>query len=158
MLVYSCMHANAQSNCSEVLKGLVLESQSGLPIESVSVFIEGKAIGSYTNANGEFVLKGICEGTYFLISKHLNHEIKREQIVVTNKNPLKTIYLNCHTDTLHQVMIKGARIHWEDVMVSNKVQGDDLKMSIGQSLGKSLEKINGVYNLSTGNNINKPVI
>jgi iron complex outermembrane receptor protein len=152
------MHANAQSNCSEVLKGLVLESQSGLPIESVSVFIEGKAIGSYTNANGEFVLKGICEGTYFLISKHLNHEIKREQIVVTNKNPLKTIYLNCHTDTLHQVMIKGARIHWEDVMVSNKVQGDDLKMSIGQSLGKSLEKINGVYNLSTGNNINKPVI
>jgi iron complex outermembrane receptor protein len=156
--VYSCIHANAQSNCSEVLKGLVLESQSGLPIESVSVFIEGKAIGSYTNANGEFVLKGICEGTYFLISKHLNHEIKREQIVVTNKNPLKTIYLNCHTDTLHQVMIKGARIHWEDVMVSNKVQGDDLKMSIGQSLGKSLEKINGVYNLSTGNNINKPVI
>ena len=142
------MHANAQTNCSQVLKGLVLESQSGLPIESVSVFIEGKAIGSKTNTNGEFLLNGLCEGTYFLISKHLNHEIKREQIIVSNKNPFKTIYLNCHTDTLHQVMIKGARIHWEDVTVSNKVQGDDLKMSIGQSLGKSLEKINGVYNLS----------
>lgn len=158
LLLYFFINTNAQNNCNNILKGVVLEAQSGLPIENVSVFIEGKAIGVHTNSNGEFVLKGLCDGTYFLISKHLNHEVKREQISISNKTPFKTIYLNCHTDTLHQVNVKGARIHWEDVTVSNKVQGNDLKMSIGQSLGKSLEKINGVYNLSTGNNINKPVI
>ena len=158
LYLYFFINTNAQTNCTHILKGVILESQSGLPIESVAVFIEGKAIGTNTNSNGEFVLKGLCDGTYFLVSRHLNHELKREQIIISNKNISKTIYLNCHTDTLHQVMVKGARIHWENVTVSNKVQGNDLKMSIGQSLGKSLEKINGVYNLSTGNNINKPVI
>ena len=72
---------------------MVLESQSGLPIESVSVFIEGKAIGSKTNTNGEFVLNGLCEGTYFLISKHLNHEIKREQIFLMIYYILKVLFL-----------------------------------------------------------------
>jgi iron complex outermembrane recepter protein len=159
MLIFSnTILMNAQSNCSQVFKGLVLETQSGLPIEKVAIYIEGSKIGSYTNINGEFELKDVCEGTFILVSKHLNHEINRTSITVAKNNSIKTIYLNCHTDTLHQVNVKGARIHWENVSVSNKVQGEDLKLNMGQSLGKSLEKINGVYNLSTGNNINKPVV
>lgn len=146
------------NNCSLQISGRILEVSNGEPVESASVFIKEIQKGVRTNAQGEFTIEGLCAGNYTLICQHLNHEAISEKINLQLTLQNKIIFLTCHTDTLHQAIIKSSRLHWEDVTVSNKIQGNDLFVSSGIGLGKALEKINGIYNLSTGNNISKPVI
>jgi iron complex outermembrane receptor protein len=149
----------AQTNtCQFSISGKIVESGTGSPIPDAMVMIKELQVGDYTNEQGAFKLQPICPGNYTLVIRHLNHEEKTESIVVQQTIKSKVIYMACHTDSLHEIKVKGAKLHWEDVGVSNKIQGEDLFLSSGQSLGKSLEKVNGVYNLCTGNNINKPVI
>jgi iron complex outermembrane receptor protein len=149
----------AQTNtCQLSISGKIVESGTGSPIPDAMVMIKELQVGDYTNEQGAFKLQPICPGNYNLVIRHLNHEEKTESIVVQQTIKSKVIYMACHTDSLHEIKVKGAKLHWEDVTVSNKIQGNDLFLSSGQSLGKSLEKVNGVYSLSTGNNINKPVI
>ncbi len=149
----------AQTNtCQLSISGKIVESGTGSPIPDAMVMIKELQVGDYTNEQGAFKLQPICPGNYTLVIRHLNHEEKTESIVVQQTIKSKVIYMACHTDSLHEIKVKGAKLHWEDVTVSNKIQGNDLFLSSGQSLGKSLEKVNGVYSLSTGNNINKPVI
>jgi iron complex outermembrane receptor protein len=148
-----------QSSCSWSVQGRVLEAGSGMPLADVTVYFPALNKGTHTNDKGEFSIPNLCNGTFILVTKHLNHDEKKETITIQNRNVVgKIMYVNCHVDTLHQATIKGSRIHWEDVNVSHKLQGDDLTLTSGNSLGKTLEKVNGVYNLSTGNHISKPVI
>jgi len=145
-------------SCQITLSGKVLDATTGNSIEDATIFIKEQQKGSHTLVNGEYMITGLCEGTYTLICQHLNHEAKQETILLKGDHVKRTIYMTCHTDSLHQLIVKGAKLHWEDITVVNKVQGVDLFQSSGLSIGKALEKVNGVYNLSTGNNINKPVI
>jgi iron complex outermembrane receptor protein len=151
------LSAQAQP-CTLALQGLVLEAGSGLPIPDVMVFIPAVQKGAYTDSAGRFRIADLCPGPQVLVARHLNHDEQRQTITLERTQQSTTLYMTCHTDTLHQATVKGARFHWEDVTVSNRLQGRDLFAGSGQSLGKMLEQVNGVYNLSTGSNISKPMI
>ena len=148
---------HAQS-CALQLHGKVVDATSGEPIEAARVFIIEQKVSTYSDANGEFLLSHLCGGEITLACQHLNHVAKKEKLVLRSSLRNKSIFMTCHVDSLHQVVIKGARIHWEDIHVAHTMQGDDLAASAGLSLGKALEKVNGIHNLSTGNNIQKPII
>jgi iron complex outermembrane receptor protein len=153
------LHANAQQlSCKFTIQGKIVEAGSGNPITDAMIYLEGYSKGTHSNETGQFALTEVCAGSYVLVCQHLNHELYKERIVVSQSDIHKRIVLNCHSDSLHQVTVKGARIHWEDVVVMNKMQGEDLFRQQGVSLGQALEKINGVYSLSTGANIRKPVL
>jgi iron complex outermembrane receptor protein len=144
--------------CNLTLQGRVLDAGSGLPIPDVMVLLSKEQKGAYTDEQGRFSISGLCSGSHTLIARHLNHEEKRESVLLETALTQKVIYLHCHTDTLHEAVVKGARLHWEDVTVSHQLQGTDLFLSQGGSLGKALERVNGVYSLNTGPGISKPVI
>ncbi len=150
--------AHAQDSCKYTLKGVLLESESGNPIAEATLFILEQQKGTHSSQNGKFSITGLCPGEYTLICQHLNHETYREKISLNEQNLQKKIFMTCKSDSLHQITIKGTKNHWEDVHVMHKLDALDLFKQQGVSLGKSLEKINGVYSLSTGNNIQKPVI
>ena len=159
VLLFHSLYIFSQKNpCNQVLYLKILDASTGLAIEDVTAFIPSVQKGNHSNANGELKIESLCEGDYELVCKHLNHEQKIEKVHISNKENFKTIYLSCHTDTIHNIVIKGAKLHVENTQVINKIEGKDLFASQGLSLGKALEKVNGVYNLSTGNNINKPII
>jgi len=147
-----------KSPCTFTLQGRVLEAGSGVPIADVLLLLPELQKGAYTDEEGRFAMEGLCSGTHTLIARHLNHEEKRETVQLQTALTQRVLYMSCHTDTLHQAVVKGARLHWEDVTVTHKLQGTDLFLSSGGSLGKALEKVNGVYSLSTGSQISKPVI
>lgn len=147
-----------QVPCKEILTVKILDASSGLPIEDVTVFIQEQQKGAGSNIKGEVRIAQLCPGENTLVCRHLNHEEKKERIIIKEGSNFKIVYLTCHADTLRNITVKGAKLHWEEVQVINKIQNKDLFLSQGLSLGKALEKVNGVYNLSTGNNISKPVI
>lgn len=148
----------AQQSCTYSIIGTILDAESGKPVSDVTIFIQGMAKGAHSNELGTFCISALCAGNYTLVCKHLNHEAAVFPFEITNKDVQKTLYMKCHTDTLHQVLIKGAKIHWEDIRVSHTIQGNELVNNTALTLGKTLEKITGVYNLSTGQHIQKPVI
>lgn len=158
LLAISIHSLAREGKCNASLIIKVLDASSGLPIEDVTAYIPGQQKGSHSDSKGELVIQDLCTGEFMLICRHLNHEEKKEKVLIREENNFKTIYLTCHADTLHNITVKGAKLHWEDVQVIHKIQDKDLFLSQGLSLGKALEKVNGVYNLSTGNNISKPVI
>lgn len=148
----------AQSNCMSTLKGKVIDANTGLVVSEAIVMIKEQQKGDHSSENGDYQITNLCSGMFTLVCKHLNHEGKEEQIHLHEGMNVRTIYLVCHSDTLHDLTIKSERIHWEDVTVSNKLSAEALQASQGLSLGKTLEQVNGVYTLNTGSNISKPVI
>ena len=158
MLTIALFAYSQQENCRATLHLKILDAGSGLGIEDVTAYLPQQQKGNHSNQLGELEIANLCTGDYELICKHLNHEERKEIVQIKEGRNVKTIYMTCHTDTLHGITIKGARLHWEATQVIHKIQDKDLFVSQGLSLGKALEKVNGVYNLSTGNHISKPII
>lgn len=158
LLLFTVIQSHAQSQvCTHKISGYVTDITTGNPVKDAIVYIQEIGKNTQSDEGGYYELNALCEGKYTLVCRHLNHEALSERITLT-EDVRKNIVLTCHTDTLHEVSIKRAKIHWEDVTVTNTIQGQDLFLTSGLSLGKSLEKVNGVYNLSTGNTISKPMI
>ncbi|MBK8143550.1 MAG: TonB-dependent receptor [Bacteroidetes bacterium] len=158
MLTFALFAYSQQENCRATLHLKIVDAASGLGIEDVTAYLPQQQKGNHSNQMGELDITELCTGDYLLICKHLNHEERKEVIQIREGKNVKTVYMTCHTDTLHGITIKGARLHWEATQVIHKIQDKDLFVSQGLSLGKALEKVNGVYNLSTGNHISKPII
>lgn len=157
-LVFSNLFVRGQQTNCPTLQGKVIELGTGKAIQEAVVFLPGLNRGTRTDSNGYFEIKNVCTTNTELRIQHLNHSAFTEQVSLQVGNNFKTYYLACHHDTFHEVTIKQSRIHWEDVIVSNTLQGEELSLQQGSSLGKMLEKIPGVTNLNTGNTISKPVI
>lgn len=76
-----------------VIKGKVVESETGAPVISASVFLENTTIGTTTDQNGEFVLRGSKYGTYKLIVSSIGFE-------------LQSISIKAHKEELFNLDIK----------------------------------------------------
>lgn len=159
LLVFNYLLTSAQKkDCTHVLEIKTISTVTGMGISDVMVWIPSIQKGGYTDSTGKLLLDGLCIANYELHSRHLNHKETVENISIVAGYNSKTIYLDCHIDTLHQVLIQSSKIHWEDIAVKNVLENKALFDMQGNTLGKALEKINGVYNLSTGNNIQKPIV
>lgn len=68
-LVLLCMLTVANvSGQGPVLKGRVTDSKTGMPIAGVTVTVKGATLATQTNANGEYVLSGVPEGSSLVFS------------------------------------------------------------------------------------------
>ena len=109
LYLYFFINTNAQTNCTHILKGVILESQSGLPIESVAVFIEGKAskLGLQQMLNEGY--KDITEGETgcelvnadFIINVQVGTGTTSENFYTTNS------LLDYPTDDLYITTLNG---------------------------------------------------
>ncbi|MGE5621015.1 MAG: carboxypeptidase-like regulatory domain-containing protein [archaeon] len=85
-----------------IIKGKVVELETGAPVISATVFLENTTIGTTTNQNGEFVLKSSKYGTYNLIVSSIGFELqsiggkahRAELFNLTIKLKQKSILLN----------------------------------------------------------------
>jgi Outer membrane receptor proteins, mostly Fe transport len=153
------MLAYGQSeNCLVSYELTLVESGTQSPLSGVAAYVQEISLTVYSDSNGLVQISLPCNQVYNIQFRHLNHLPYMEKINVQQKATKKVIYLTCHIDTLHEVHIKRAKIHWEETQVMNKLQQQDLLLGQGQTLGKLLEQVSGVYNLNTGNTISKPVI
>ena len=73
---------HAQVNIS----GRILNDESGEAIANASVYINNTTIGATTNANGEYILKGVRPGSYEIIVSHVSYEMLLHKVDVANKD------------------------------------------------------------------------
>ncbi|MCC6395536.1 MAG: carboxypeptidase-like regulatory domain-containing protein, partial [Bacteroidetes bacterium] len=65
------------------MKGRVIDADSRIEIPGAHVMIQGTAIGTATDENGEFIFKDVPVGTYALRCSHISYEtlVKTDLIV-----------------------------------------------------------------------------
>lgn len=144
--------------CDLILRGKVLHLENDQAIEAAYVWILETRTGSVTDQNGNFVIRGLCQGTYTVTVQYLGHKEIRQLIAVSGTATNQTFRMQEESVDLAGVEVHGHREVVQTTTAVTSLYGAALLESRGESLGESLKRIAGVTTFSTGNTISKPVI
>jgi iron complex outermembrane recepter protein len=151
--IFSAINLIGQTNnCQLNLKGIVIDSSNLLPLNHCNIEIINSKNATYTNKNGEFELKNVCQGDIELHVSHLQCEHLHLKLQIFKDTFIK-IYIQ-HSD----FELKGAKISVEakkDFSEINKKQLDNMK---GFSISEMMTEISGVQLLRNGMNVSKPIV
>jgi len=144
-----------ESGCKYVIKGRVLDSSHGSPLTHVEVEIIGqKNKRSNTDAEGQFIIDGLCAGQ---IELHISHE--------------QCEHIHLHFQLLHDtsvtIVLKHIEQEFEGAKLSVKGEKQDKLSTIsakqlesrkGSSIASLMLDIGGVSLLKSGSNVSKPIV
>ncbi len=146
----------AQS-CSLVIKGRVMDANSVNALDEATVVIKETQQSAYADAVGKFQFTGLCAGRYTLAISHIGCNTQFIELDLQRDTVLK-IKLNHRESELSEVQITGAKKESHQTQSAVTIESKKLDELRGLSLSKALEKVPGIYSLSTGATISKPVI
>ncbi len=142
------------------LSGRVLDEATGLPLPSVNVFITDLKVGSSTNANGEFILTNISEGTHLVEISHIGYNTLAEKIFIDGETIIEFKLSTAIVENSAVVVTgvtKATQLKKIPFQVS-VVRKEELQQSSSTNVIDALSRKAGVSSLSTGPAIAKPLI
>lgn len=164
LLVFSGFYAVAQNpkpdcstDCSCDMAGKIVDQQSKLPLPYATVQVAGTSIGTIADDKGIFHLHNLCAQEFDLVVSFVGYKSISHHHDLYHSDPV--IYLSPDDTQLQSIVVEGIRP--EDGMISTTVStlgATGLEETRGQRLGEVLQQISGVSSLSTGQNIQKPVV
>ncbi len=106
-IIYSLIIC-AQTNNSIIVKGKLIDKESGAPLENVNVFLTNTTIGTSTGNNGQFIIKNIPFGSYNIIFSYVGYEIEERNFYSYKPETFNyNISLNPKPINLNQVDVTG---------------------------------------------------
>ncbi len=91
--------------------GTVVDAQNGEPLAGANVLIEGTTIGASVNANGEYEITGLDEGTYVLVARFIGYREYRQEISVESDQSLEVdIELNQESVGLDDLVVTATGV------------------------------------------------
>lgn len=149
-----CTYVQAQ-NCDLTLKGKISDENSVDPLDGAVVSFADQQF--FTDARGRFEIKNLCEGKIDLSISHIGCKSISIQLYLLQDTTIK-VKLNHKEEELNEVEILAAKKESHETQNATSIVLEKLDELRGLSIGKTLEKVTGVYSLSTGATISKPVI
>lgn len=70
------------SQAQAITKGRITDSETGMPLSGVHVFLSGTQIGTATNQNGQYRLKRIPHGGHRLVVSHIGYKKELTSIII----------------------------------------------------------------------------
>ena len=152
-----CFYAlSLHAQCVYSIKGIVRDQDQKTVLEKASISILELKKTMLTDTKGVYQFVGLCPGDYTIKVTHA--DCQSTEIHLHLKEDMSQDFLLSHTENrLQEVVVVGATTVRAEGM-TGELKGKELLATRGTSLGESLQKINGVTVLQTGNNIYKPVI
>lgn len=145
----------SQNNCQLSISGKVIDEHDQSALSFSNIYLLETHQGVVADLNGNFILDGLCAGSYRLVVSHVGCEADTLSIDL-KESMVRDFYLEHHLEELQAVEIDGNS--FEENQSVNRIQEVDLMNRQSQSLADVLESVNGVQSLKTGANISKPVI
>ncbi len=106
-IVYSLIVC-AQGNNSIIIKGRVLDKETGAPLENVNVFLTNTTIGTSTDKSGQFIINNIPFGSYDVIFSYIGYEIEKKNFYSYKQETFNyNISLRPKPINLNQVNVTG---------------------------------------------------
>jgi iron complex outermembrane receptor protein len=108
LLCFSFLLSHAQ-NQKGTLKGSVRD-KNGLPISYVLISLEGTSFGTFTNEQGNFILK-VPVGNYQLLIKYVGYkEVKLATTINENKNSEIIVALEQQRNEVGEIEVTGVKV------------------------------------------------
>lgn len=148
---------SAQSNCSIALKGRVYDEVTGNPLNGATVVIISTQQQAVTDVKGRFTLGNLCADNIRVAMLHPECSV-HEFVIALVRDTLIEFAMDHHDIELSDVVVTAVKREDHSTQQADVISGKELDKARGLSLGKTLEKISGVYALNTGATISKPVI
>lgn len=142
------------------LSGNITNTEDGLPLDQVSIYIPTLEKGTITDADGQYTIKNLPEGNYQLVISYLGFETYSTSFSIADGvNEFNYAMLPSAIE-MDEVVLSTPfhRLQRENVMKVEQKTVADLKSNGAVTLADGISQIPGVSNLSTGVGIGKPVI
>lgn len=98
-LNYQCIQAQS-------LSGIVLSSETKMPVAFASVYLANTSVGTTTSEKGEFVIQNFPNGRYELVVSSIGYETY-QTVVQSNKLEFVTLYLKIRAKELDEVVVQS---------------------------------------------------
>lgn len=158
LLSVNILHAE---NFGGIIKGKVL-SNDGSALYEAHVALPSLGRGTVTNDKGEFIITHIPKGKHRVVVSYIGFEseirmvnLETEQIVEIDVNLKQTTF---QTETIVVTGNPYATNPLTSPQDVSSLSGREKLKSESASLGKTLENMPGIYNLSAGSVAGKPVV
>lgn len=117
IICFSNIVINAQQYSA--IRGVVIDEETGEPIPSVNVFLDGTTLGASTNVNGFYEIEKVPHGSYRIIASMIGYERSDRSILIIDDSTLTIQFeLSITTYKLDQVNITTETdFDWFDDMV-----------------------------------------
>ncbi|MES2382556.1 MAG: TonB-dependent receptor [Bacteroidota bacterium] len=151
-------------NLNQTVRGTVIDADSKLPIVGVVVKIAGSnpAVGTFTNANGEFILEKVPVGSIALQLTYIGYEPKTIPDIEVNSGKEKILNLSMQEalKQLKEVVVtnnkleKGAAINEMSLISTRSISLEESKRYAGSfnDPARILTNFAGVTNSQNGEN------
>jgi iron complex outermembrane receptor protein len=156
ILLFVLVHLQSQSQCVLRISGLVKDADTRQLLEKATVTLVELKRTVTTDSLGKYNLLGLCPGDYTLRITHADCQTAEYHFHI-REDVIKDFELTHEENVLKEVVVVGSSSVRSEGM-SGELKGRELAATRGLTLGESLQRINGVTVLQTGNNIYKPVI
>ena len=144
------------AQCTYSIRGVVKDEDQKTLLEKATLSILELKKVVLTDPAGQYSFNGLCPGDYTIKVTHA--DCQSIEMHIHLKEDMFQDFTLSHTENkLKEVVVVGAATMRTEGM-TGELKGRELLSTRGSSLGESLQKINGVTVLQTGNNIYKPVI
>lgn len=143
------------------IKGLVLNTENE-PLVSANIILPNLERGATTNNQGEFIITQIPAGTYQVAVKFIGYKSETQHVKV-NAGETSRIQFKLRQSVIESepVVITGSPIAIDPLNSPQDITSISGREKIrlqSTSLGKTIESIPGIYNMSAGSVSGKPII
>ncbi len=148
---------SAQENCSNILSGKIIDEHDGSALAYAEILIVETGQGAISDSLGGYTIKSVCPGEYLIRVYHLGCETTERNIKLSQSIYNVNFYLEHHEELLQEIVLVNQKIRRNPKKTQTL---DSLEMRSLQTLGLEAldQSIAGYRNLSSGNNILKPMI
>lgn len=147
----------AFSQCTYTLSGKVIDSHDKEALAFASIYIKENGMGVISDSLGNYVISGLCEGTYNIRCSHLGCEDVFSKVKIKGDTRYN-FYPEHHAEELKAIRIIAKRAEEKSTQAKSDLSERDLNETKGEPLGESLKRIAGVTSVQTGASVSKPVI
>ena len=152
-------HYPLSDSCSNMVKGKILDVETKEPIPYVSIKVKNTDKYTMTNISGEFNISGLCTDKNTLIISCFGYcdSICQDY---HQHGKMRHIYLTQEVSDLETVTIQANKTKEEGTETISQIslERDQLKSNPTQSLATAISEKQGVSLISTGTNVQLPVI
>lgn len=143
--------------CSLTLRGQVIDEHDRTSLGFASVLVKELPRTVEADAEGHFMIAGLCPGRYTLRVSHLDCE-PVERIVDLSADRSIDIRLEHHEAELKELEVARERPDEHVGQAHQEIDRSSMEKASGRSLAEMLATIPGVTTLNSGPTIGKPVI
>ena len=141
------------------ISGVVLDSETSMPIVGATVYIPKLDKGTATDLDGKFRMQGLPEGIFDLVISSLGYSSTTLKTVFPPDGSFE-ISLIPSAIEMEEVIISTPfhQLQSENVMKVERATMDELERTGALNLADGITDIAGVQSITTGTGIGKPVI